>query len=44
MSKLAKVDFEPGEMSLQKVHVFDISFTIKRHIELKNKKIVNAYM
>lgn len=44
MSKLGKVDFEYEETSLQKVHVFDISFTIKRHIELKHKKIINAYM
>lgn len=37
MSKLAKVDRESAETSLQNVHVFDASFTTKRHTELKHR-------
>ena len=37
-------DFESEEMSPQKVHVFDISFTTKRHTELKCRKVIRACM
>lgn len=42
MSKLTKVDFESGVMSPQKLHVFDVSFTTKRHTELKHRKVISA--